>query len=90
MLPDFFIDRQDSSCSSSTYVISQARDRASSWQPSEGYNVMLNIRVCHNIVFTFLASKKGLDRGSRDLLDPEALNTTLFQRSFQNCRVVSD
>lgn len=56
-------------------VISQAGDKASSWQPREGYNVMLNTRVCHSTVFTFLASKKGLGQGLRDLLDLEALNT---------------
>lgn len=62
-------------------VISQAGDKASSWQPNEGYNVMLNTRVCQSIVFTFLASKKGLGQGLRDLLDPGALNTISFQRS---------
>lgn len=62
-------------------VISQAGDKASSWQPREGYNIMLNTRVCHSTVFTFLASKKGLGQGLRDLLDLEVLNTNSFQRS---------
>lgn len=61
-------------------MVSQASGRASSWQPSEGYHVMLNTGACHSILFTHPASKKGLGHGSRDHLDPEALNTISFQR----------
>lgn len=75
-------------------VTSQAHGSASSWQLSEGSNLMLNMHVCHSAVLSFLASRtvlrfsdlcnsqaKRVSHGLRDLLDLKALNTASFQRS---------